>query len=151
MNLVPWISTLTRGISISLPLAVSADTGLPTPFSSPFKATKVHSLYLRFPHHGPSPPPWVWSRAPWYRFQTLWDFAPASPSDLPQLLLFSLAVPASNFLPQCPKHLLPLVLAWDGILPLSSITQKLSSAFLFPSSLQDPVVELGHLRAPTGL
>lgn len=34
MNLVPWISTLARGIIISLPLGVSADTGLPTPFSS---------------------------------------------------------------------------------------------------------------------
>lgn len=130
MNLVPCISALARGLSISLSLPVPAETSLPTPFSSPSKATKVHSLYLRFPHHGPSPPPWVRSRAPWHCFQTLWDLVLASFSDLRQLLLFSLA---SNF--TTPKCLLPLVLAQDGILPLTSFIQKTSA---LPSVSQQP-------------
>lgn len=150
MNLVPCISTLARGLSISLSLPVP-ETSLPTPFSSPSKATKVHSLCLRFPHHGPSPPPWVRSRAPWHRFQTLWDLALASFSDLRQLPLFSLATPASNFTTTVPQ-VSPASGLSTGWNPSPNLyhPENFSSALCFPAAFKDLAVELGHLRVPIG-
>lgn len=126
MNLVPCISTLARGLSVSVPLQVPAGTGYPTPFCSSFKATKAHSIsgsHVTAPplHLGCGPDLLGIAFKPFgtllLRFFQIYPDSSSSVSP-PQHLIS---------LHSAPKCLPPLVLTWDGILPLASVIQKTSA------------------------
>lgn len=134
MNLVPCISALARGLSISLSLPVP-ETSSRLPSAHPLRQPKYTlsvsgSLTTAPPLHlgcGPELLGIAFKPFGTLLLRLFQIYANSSFSVSPPQHLISP--------PQCPKCLLPLVLAQDGILPLTSIIQKTSA---LPSVSQQP-------------